>query len=226
MITGKGKTGMCPSCNAKLRMGKLNPNYKEGRYSDNKLKLKCKICGKLITGRGKTEFCQPCSKKGKNHHMWGKHHTEATKQKQSELAIKRFQNPKEREKVQGKNNGMFGKKLKPETILKISGKNNHNYIHGNGYAPYTKKFRLIRNEILERDNYTCQKCGLTQEEHINKWARDIEIHHIDYNRENCEKINLITLCHKCNMVANFNRDYYYAFYTYIIENKIYSLMSF
>jgi hypothetical protein len=50
-----------------------------------------------------------------------------------------------------------------------------------------------------------------------KYNRDIEVHHIEYDRENCKENNLITLCHKCNIEANFNRDYYYAYYSYLIE---------
>jgi hypothetical protein len=33
------------------------------------------------------------------------------------------------------------------------------------------------------------------------------------------KNNLITLCKKCNMKANSNRDYWYAFYSYLMENR-------
>jgi 5-methylcytosine-specific restriction endonuclease McrA len=101
----------------------------------------------------------------------------------------------------------------------MSGKNNGNYIHGNGYAPYTKEFtQLLRNEIKERDNHKCQYCGLTQEEHKKKYSNySLEIHHIDYDRYNCDKENLITLCKQCNINANFNIDYYYAFYTYKMD---------
>jgi 5-methylcytosine-specific restriction endonuclease McrA len=91
-------------------------------------------------------------------------------------------------------------------------------IHGLSRFPYPLEFKFIRKSIIERDKYKCQCCGLTQEEHFKKYKRDIEIHHIDYNHTNCEKTNLITTCKKCNINANYNRDYYYALYTYIIEN--------
>jgi len=43
---------------------------------------------------------------------------------------------------------------------------------------------------------------------------------MDYNRYNCKEDNLITLCHKCNIRANFNQNYWFAYYSYIIkENK-------
>ena len=83
--------------------------------------------------------------------------------------------------------------------------------------PLYKKWRL---QIYQRDNFKCQCCGLTQEEHIKKYGRDIEVHHIDYCYSNCEESNLITLCKKCNNQANKDRDYHYAYYTYIMENEI------
>jgi len=35
------------------------------------------------------------------------------------------------------------------------------------------------------------------------------------------KDNLITLCRQCNTRVNFNRDYWFAYFTYIMENYIY-----
>ena len=85
---------------------------------------------------------------------------------------------------------------------------------------YPNIFYQIRNDIKKRDNFICQYCGLTEQEHIFKLGHGLNIHHIDYNKENCNKNNLITTCHSCNSKANFNRDYWFAYYTYIIENYI------
>ena len=49
---------------------------------------------------------------------------------------------------------------------------------------------------------------MTQEEHFIVYGRNIEIHHIDYDRKNCGEDNLITLCKQCNLRANYNRDYW------------------
>jgi len=43
------------------------------------------------------------------------------------------------------------------------------------------------------------------------------IHHIDYNKLNCQSNNLICLCKKCNSKVNFNRDYWYAYFRYIMD---------
>jgi len=62
----------------------------------------------------------------------------------------------------------------------------------------------LRRSIRERDDYTCQECGIRQDEagHI------LHCHHIDYDKKNCNPINLITLCRSCHMKTNGNRDYW------------------
>lgn len=62
---------------------------------------------------------------------------------------------------------------------------------------------------------------MTEEEHVEKYGKCLTIHHINYNKQNCKVKNLITICCGCNSVANYNRDYWFAYYTWIIENEIY-----
>ena len=119
----------------------------------------------------------------------------------------------------GEKNPRFGKTLSKKHLKAISGKNNKSYINGMGYLPYPNKFNIkLKHKIRTRDNFTCQNCGITEEEHLKNYKRRLEIHHIDYNKQNCEKDNLITLCQKCNLKANKDRDYWFAYYKYIIEN--------
>ena len=92
------------------------------------------------------------------------------------------------------------------------------YIHGQGYEPYSSEFNnQLKEKIRKRDNYQCQNCSMTEEEHLIVYGRDIEIHHIDYDKENCNDNNLITLCKQCNLRANTNRDYWYAYFIYLME---------
>jgi hypothetical protein len=95
------------------------------------------------------------------------------------------------------------------------GKNNPNYIHGKGYAPYCSSFAQIRKQIRKRDNYVCKICGI-KEINLNK---NLCVHHIDYNKENNKNNNLILLCSQCHLRTNFNRDYWYAHCTYLMENR-------
>lgn len=70
----------------------------------------------------------------------------------------------------------------------------------------------LKYRIFKRDNFTCQNCD--QYGTIGKNC--LTAHHIDYNKKNCEDNNLITLCKKCNSIANFNRSYWQEYYS----NKI------
>ena len=61
-------------------------------------------------------------------------------------------------------------------------------------------------------DYECQNCNITEEEHIIILGRVLDVHHIDYNKHNCNKENLISLCSQCNTRANGNRAYWQEFY--------------
>jgi len=105
----------------------------------------------------------------------------------------------------------------------FSGINNPNYVDGQGNAPYPTEFNdKLKEKIRNRDSFICQHCGLYEDDHFrgNKHI-NLTIHHIDYNCNNCCNLNLITLCNSCNVQANHNRDYYFSYYRYIIDNKIF-----
>ena len=44
----------------------------------------------------------------------------------------------------------------------------------------------------------------------------LHVHHIDYNKQNCNKNNLITVCMSCNTRANYNRPHWQEYY----DNKV------
>jgi hypothetical protein len=101
------------------------------------------------------------------------------------------------------------------------GKLNGRYITGESKLPYPIKFtENLKKFIRNRDNHICQNCGMTEEEQIKKIGRILHVHHIDYNKDNCKKNNLITTCNNCNLKANSNRNYWYAYYTYKMEGDI------
>ena len=82
-----------------------------------------------------------------------------------------------------------------------------------GYYKFTKS---LKEKIRKRDNRKCQKCNTKEI----KLYRTLDVHHIDYDRRNCKENNLISLCSSCNLKANTNRDYWYAYFVYIMENFI------
>ena len=59
-----------------------------------------------------------------------------------------------------------------------------------------KYWSKVRERILERDNWTCQRCGQEFEKY--------HIHHIVKKKENGSDTNdnLITVCHKCHKILD------------------------
>jgi hypothetical protein len=117
---------------------------------------------------------------------------------------------KKRQNMLGKNNPMFG----------IRGPNHPGWLGGKKFEPYSYHFnKHFKKQILIRDNYKCINCGITQEESKRLYEEGLSIHHIDYNKKNTNFSNCITLCHKCNAKANYNRNEWIIYF----QNKIKSI---
>ncbi len=85
------------------------------------------------------------------------------------------------------------------------GKNNPNW---QGGIPYPPEFRKVRNKILRRDLFTCQECHRHQEE----LKYTLAIHHIDFNKNNNNSKNLITLCKNCHSKTLYQRQNWINYY--------------
>lgn len=70
-----------------------------------------------------------------------------------------------------------------------------------------------KKSIKKRDNYKCQN------EYCWKTAKRLNVHHIDYDKNNCNPKNLITVCNSCNSRANFNRRFWGMYYKRRIKIK-------
>mgnify|MGYP001167295144 CR=1 FL=1 len=176
-------------------------------------------CGKRITyntgkyGGGKCVFCASA---GKNNGMFGKKRRDLAKR--NKLNRKHPMNfcPDCGKEIQHgykhcrKHSSIAQRGQKrPKQSVAMTGKNNPGYIHGEGKFPYPMKFnKKLKEQIRKRDNYKCQICG----------KKGNHVHHIDYDKNNCNPNNLIVLCHDHHMKTNFNRDYWFAYFTYIMEN--------
>lgn len=75
---------------------------------------------------------------------------------------------------------------------------------------HNKRFGGLREAVLERDNYCCQHCGMTDEEHREKWDCQVSLHHIDGQGSHSETKNhtmenLLTLCKSCHSIEDWKR---------------------
>lgn len=78
------------------------------------------------------------------------------------------------------------------------------------YAPDWDNYK--RNSIKERDGNICLNPNCSKTNTV------LTVHHIDYNKQNCDDFNLITLCNVCNIKANYNRQQHKLFYQQLIEH--------
>jgi len=96
-------------------------------------------------------------------------------------------------------------------------KENHpNWNNGSSFAPYSIDFtKKLKEKIRERDNYKCKICGLTEKENLKLYNKKLNVHHVDYDKQNCKEDNLISLCSSCHMKTHYNREKW----TKLFKNK-------
>lgn len=96
----------------------------------------------------------------------------------------------------------------------LEGKNHHLYgrkgIQANGWN------KTFKEQIRYRDGYKCQICGCPEVE----CERKLSVHHIDYNKDNLNPNNLISLCHSCHQKTNGNRDYWKRYFKNLMKSKM------
>ena len=109
----------------------------------------------------------------------------------------------ERRDITGKNNPNYG------NGQKIEGKNNPMWQGGKSFEPYPIEFNnRLKKQIRERDNHTCQECNYTEKQ----LGYKLHIHHIDYDKNNCNENNLISLCRSCHTKTNYKRNDWTEYY--------------
>ena len=106
--------------------------------------------------------------------------------------------------------------IKIDASKHLSMENNGCWNNGSSFKPYSIKFtKQLKLKIRIRDGYKCQLCGITEIEH----AKNLSIHHINYNKLNCKKSNLITLCRICNSKVNANRKYWKKYFHGLLKKE-------
>ncbi len=94
--------------------------------------------------------------------------------------------------------------------IKILGENNGRWLGGISKNSYPLGWnKIFKEQVRFRDNYKCKICDKPEIENMRK----LDVHHIDYNRDNLNWGNLITLCRSCHMKTNTNREYWINYFT-------------
>lgn len=89
---------------------------------------------------------------------------------------------------------------------RFSGENSPTWKGGKKH--YRGHWLKQRNLARKRDNYTCQLCGVTEEE----WHKEMDVHHIrNYrkfeDKDEANKLeNLVCLCNKCHSFVHSNNN--------------------
>ena len=203
------------------RFGEDNPNYKDG---NTLLPHFCIDCGVKISYRALR--CRPCGiqKRKKPEHV-----DFGDRRGENNANYKDGRTSKLYDCLDGcgnkisywswkSNNG----RCKPCSLKLQTGENNPNWKGGLSTFPYPLIFnKSLKESIRKRDNFTCQgkDCGITEEAHLLAHGSKLDIHHIDYDKENCTPNNLISLCRMCNCSANNKRDYWLGYYKQLILAK-------
>jgi hypothetical protein len=99
---------------------------------------------------------------------------------------------------------------------RFSGANNPKWQGGIGRKPYGPGFtKSLRNKIRTRDDDQCQLCGQLQN------GKRLDVHHINYNKNDNRPENLISLCAKCHTDTGQYRDSWETFFATNPQNIAY-----
>ena len=104
---------------------------------------------------------------------------------------------------------------------------NPNWNNGSSFEPYGLDFNNnLKEQIRKRDNYRCQECLRHQDELFKKVKGGkirkykLHIHHIDFNKQNNNQNNLISLCNSCHTQTLYNRENWIEYYQKKMESEI------
>lgn len=150
---------------------------------------KCVDCGKKISVGHKR--CRRCSMQGKHHPRFK--HGETLKKHYCVTCGKPVKNYR---------NLVCSKCSSKQHSKRMKLNNNPNWQGGKSFEPYPLGWtKTYREQIRKRDGYKCQLCGCPETECLRK----LHVHHKDYQKDNLNPSNLVSLCNSCHIKTNYNR---------------------
>jgi hypothetical protein len=176
--------------------------------------------GELNPMFGRTGELSVCfGRTGDKHPMFG------TKRPEHSERMKGENNPTKRPEVRekmSKNSASRRPESRERVSKQMKGSLNPRYIDGRSCDnnPYCivwsdKEWKHYIKHARDKGRCWSPYCN-------NKHLDKLTLHHINYNKKDCDGENLITLCISCNSRANIDREWHEAYYTALMIKRGYN----
>jgi len=186
--------------------------------------MRCKNCNKKITRGSKSGLCKSCLFSGEGNPFYkngrpkcidcGKelnaYNAKRCRECYLKLVCKYCIDCGKRIKFSSTRCNSCRMKKYIEDNPKFQKKENHyNWQNGKSFEKYGLEFdSSLKEQVRFRDGYKCKLCGCSQLEN----GRQLDVHHINYNKKNNKLDNLIALCSICHGKTNYNRKYWEKYF--------------
>ena len=203
----------CRECYLKLRReGVLLGKHK----AKNLIEVKCKDCGKTKLYKPSQAkkigpLCISCKNKGERNPAWQGRAKEVIC---SECGA--------RKNVRPNRVDYYNLREKKYVCMPChlsnhrKGSENPAWKGGVSFEPYPTTWNMdLKRKIWARDKRTCQVCG----REYGKTKIRFGVHHINYNKDDISKENLILLCQSCHTKTNFARAEWIAFFAELLKGR-------
>ncbi len=144
-------------------------------------------------------------------------HSDETKTKISAANKGKKRSDEHRVKISAAMTGrVFSKEHSARKSEAQMGPKNPNWQGGISEKPYPFGFnRSLKKQVRDRDGNKCQLCGVPQLE----CSQTLAVHHIDYDKQNSDLVNLITLCSWCHGRTSTNRDHWTTVFQHVMIER-------
>lgn len=206
----KINVGRKTSEETKIKIGLFQKNRVHSKEQNEK--HNAKIRGTHPSEETKRKMSESAKKNGTGLWMTGKHHSIETRKKISFYQKNKIVSNETKLKMSKSRIGTHPSEETKNKMSKIAkerhyrpsplrGEKCHFWKGGITNDPYPYDWnKTLKRSIRKRDNFTCQLCGKKQDN------KNFSVHHIDYDKLNCNPNNLITLCSSCHTKTNSKRD--------------------